>query len=351
MRFTSFLIFILLSIQIFSEGSVIPEVKIIRLPDPCGDNKTLIVGLYAGEMKSEDNFFGFEYEMTYSKETLLYNGALTNTSFAQFFEGEFSGFFSGSSNDTIYGGGGIIGSSPLTGDRNLVALSFEYTGEPNESAFINYSYLYMLDDYSKTITLTEDSNFDLIIEPQSFRSAELIIPDTLFFDDKSKARLDIQLSSENESMLDQLNLSASFNDLYSVQDITYENNLSFSYTVTDNEYRLDFSDLKNREQNIIASIFLMQNQSSSTNSEFELNVVGFNYNSCVKKIDDEKSVLVPFNMLSVSEKDQKINSFKIFNLLGQTLYEGSDIQLLKSYNNCIVEIEYHNGNKETKYLN
>lgn len=331
----------------YGEESVIPELKILQYPDPCSENKTLIVVLDAGEITEEDNFFGFDYELTYSRNLLAYNGVLKNNTFAEIFDNRL-GFSSSVIEDTLYGGGGSA-SNPVFGDKYLVGFSFEYLGNPDDKIDITINYIDMYSGFNRVVKNELSINIDEIIQPLSYKQVILLSNDTLHFDENLSASYNIDLNNSIGSRLDSFAFKLTFPDEVEIEEYLIDSTLSINIYESNKQLDVSVSNINDFNGNFFTVLLKQLNQDEDY---FNLTLFDLTHNdsSCINRIENNNTIIKTRSVTNVQNIVKRIQKIEYYDILGNKIKSHYEDQIRHNYKMCIKMVFYSDGSIENKYL-
>ncbi len=345
-------IYTLLSILLFnianSQESIKPQIKFLRNVDPCSSDKYFEFVVDIGEISKTDNFYGLDYSIQYDSSKVSFeNAAFMNTQMEKF-----TYKFNNNDRDRqeIYGSGGVIGSSPLSGTGMLFGASFQYIADDFSSATFRINYINMTDEYSKNIDLTNNTfTFTPIITDKEER--KISISDNLSnlnIDSNYSLNAELDFQVYNDNRLDSFDFVLTYDK--NIFDVSLVQNENFSFDeLNSNEYSKyyrikkvsNFSNLSSLKLNLI------QNPDYNEIAKFGINyaIKDWDKASCVTRASKNDGFEIQTFEKTITSVKEYLNineNIKVYNMLGIEVDNIKKVKDMNNLKNGFYIIQYQN---------
>lgn len=342
-------ILLLTTILVYSEESVKPQIKFLRSVDPCNADRSFSIVIDVGEIKSADQFFGFDYSLIYDTTKVRFVSVnTTNTQMDKFSHKQ-------NANDRdraeVYGSGGMVfGSTPLTGTGWLVGIRFDYISDDISDATFTINYLAMMDGYTREIDLSESmATLEARVsdkEERVLKISDNIVEIEIDSTYNNEASLDFEIYNDNrlDSFDFALNYNKSYLDLSLMQNENYELN-----ELSSNEFETLYRIKTTSNFNNLSSLKLSISQNQEYDEENLLNVkyslIDWDKNSCITRISEENSFDVKTYKKVISSVLNNLNpneNIEVYNLLGIKIENVRKVKDIYNLRQGLYIIKYHN---------
>jgi hypothetical protein len=292
----------------------------------CGDNddREFQISIGAGEIKNEDQFFGFTIDLTYDPEKIKFLSLLDKNTLSEFFE--YKGY-------NVWEPGWIrayattLTMNNASGDKPLIAFLVKYIGECPDTTHIN------LDDIELEISqefLDKLNNYqekkivvDVAVKEYNYSFVETgFVIDTLKeFQEDSTADIIVVLNTNGLEKVDSLDFEITYeiNDVFDIKNISLLNEKMIIDTIynTKAENKEKFVIKTNLSGSIenesILNIKMKRQTKINDTLTMAIDITGINYCTCATDLRGDYLTLLSKKDTSTYSVDNKIenNNYKI----------------------------------------
>ena len=132
--------------------------------DVCGssDDKECTISIGIGEVKPEDEFYGFTFEASYNREKFIFNQPLYINTLAQFFDDDKRNIQFLDSG-LIRGFAGTFSSTSVYGNMPLIAFKGRYIGQCPDTSSVRLNWLELTDEFKRVV---DDKNKFVLVKTE-----------------------------------------------------------------------------------------------------------------------------------------------------------------------------------------
>ncbi|MFC2131146.1 hypothetical protein ACFLSQ_06905, partial [Bacteroidota bacterium] len=286
------------------------ELKIHKEVKVCGseNEKRFQISVNAGEIKYNDEFYGFTVDLTYNPETLKFRSLLDKNTLAEFFDQKGS---------NVWEPGWVrvyattLGTIRAVGDKPLIALEFEYLNDCPGSDSIKLDDIEIIaaEEFVNKLNYSNKKiEFDITIKESenSFVRVKFLNDTIMEYDEDSTAVAVVNLNTNGLERVDSLDFELKFvkSDNFSIEKIEFLNEKMMADTIIENNenytisYRIRTHLLEDINNDSVFMLKFKRNKEIkiSDTVRIDLNIIGINDCTCATRFEGDKIYLI-------SEKD------------------------------------------------
>lgn len=341
-------ILLLSSILVYSEESVKPQIKFLRSVDPCNVDRSFSVVIDIGEIKPEDQFFGFDYSLKYDTSKVRFVSVNTLNTQMDKFQEKFN--YNEIESSEVYGTGGIFGSTPLTGTGFLVGIRFDYIANDFSDATFTLNYLVMTEEYTREIDVS-NSQATLFPEIRDQEERVLKISDNIsevVIDSTYINQFNLELDIYNDNRLDSFDFALNYNKSYLDLNLMQNENYEFEEIIS-NEFESLYRIKTANNFNNLSSLNFNISQNEEYNEEnilkVEYSILNWDRKSCITRVSDENSFNVKTFKKVISSVINNLSpneNIEVYNLLGIKIENVRKIKDIYNLRRGLYIIKYQN---------